>query len=219
MPRHKTGVAIARKVEKNGKTIKVWYARVEYVDESGKRKRAERKPEFNTKTSAREKARLMLAELDRDTNTFDASTMTFADLANHYQQTYLVEPEYRDGRKIAGLRSKYDFEKRLEPLKAFFGKKKLRSITHGDLERYKTHRLKTPVIVGRNTRGTKKEGKPQTRPRSIATVHRELSFMRRILNVALSSGWLLRNPFEQGEPLIKPGDEKPRERIISRDEE
>lgn len=219
MPRHKTGVAIARKVEKNGKAVKIWYARVEYVDEAGKRKRAERKPEFNTKTSARERARQMLSELDRDTNTFDASTMTFADLASYYQQTYLVEPEYRDGRKIAGLRSKYDFEKRLEPLKAFFGKKKLRSITHGDLERYKTHRLKTPVVVGRNTRGTKKEGKPQTRPRSIATVHRELSFMRRILNVALSSGWILRNPFEQGEPLIKPGDEKPRERILSRDEE
>ena len=93
--------------------------------------------------------------------------------------------EYRDGRKIAGLRSKYDFEHRLKPLEDFFGKKKLRSLTHGDLQRYKTQRLKTPVISGRNTRKTKEEGKPKSRPRSIATVHRELSFMRRILNVAV----------------------------------
>lgn len=145
--------------------------------------------------------------------------MTFADLADYYQRTYLIDPEYRDGRKIAGLRSKYDFEHRLKALKDFFGKKKLRAITHGELSRYKTHRLKTPVVVGRNTRGTEKEGNPQTRPRSIATVHRELSFLRRILNVALSSEWILRNPFEQGEPLIKPGDEKPREKIISPEEE
>jgi hypothetical protein len=70
----------------------------------------------------------------------------------------------------------------------------------------------------RNTRKTKEEGKPKSRPRSIATVHRELSFMRRILNVAVANGWIMRNPFTQGESLIRPGDESPRERIISRDE-
>jgi hypothetical protein len=46
----------------------------------------------------------------------------------------------------------------------------------------------------RNTRKTKEEGKPKSRPRSIATVHRELSFMRRILNVAVANGWIMRNP-------------------------
>ena len=63
MPRHKTGCAITRSFEKNGRTHKSWFARIEYVDETGIRKRVERKPEFNTKTSAREKARQMLAEL------------------------------------------------------------------------------------------------------------------------------------------------------------
>jgi len=43
--------------------------------------------------------------------------------------------------------------------------------------------------------------------------------MRRILNVAVSHGWLLRNPFDAGESLIKPGDETPRERILTREEE
>ena len=137
MARHKTGVAIARKVEKNGKTHKVWFARIEFVDESGIRKRVERRPEFNTKTSAREKARHMLAELDGNNKVFDATSMTFAQLADYYQQTYLIEPQYREGRKIAGLRSKYDFEKRLIPLKEYFDGAKLRSITHGDLQKYK----------------------------------------------------------------------------------
>jgi integrase len=219
MPRHKTGGAVLRGIRKGKKTLKVWYARIQFYDDAGKRKQIERKPAYNSESSAREKARELLAEFDTNHKAFDAPTMTFGDLADYYQATYLVDAEYRDGRKIAGLRSRYDFEHRLKPLRDFFGKKKLRSLTHGDLHRYKTQRLKTPVIAGRNTRGTKTKGKPKSRPRSIATVHRELSFMRRILNVAVANGWILRNPFEQGEPLIKPGDEKPRERIISREEE
>ncbi len=39
--------------------------------------------------------------------------------------------------------------------------------------------------------------------------------MRRILNAALSSSWIYCNPFEQGEPLIRRGEEKPRERIFN----
>ena len=35
----------------------------------------------------------------------------------------------------------------------------------------------------------------------------------------MANGWILRNPFTQGESLIRPGDESPRQRILSRDEE
>jgi integrase len=170
-------------------------------------------------TSARDKARKMLADLDKDRRTFDAVAVTFTQLADYYQQTFLIDPEYRDDRKIAGLRSKYTREKQLVVLKAYFGKRFLRSIGYQDLASYKAHRLKTPIVVGRNTRGTNSAGNPQERERSIASVHRELSFLRRILNVAVSNGWILRNPFEMGDSLIRPGDEKPRERIISKAEE
>jgi integrase len=37
--------------------------------------------------------------------------------------------------------------------------------------------------------------------------------------VAARNGWILRNPFIGGKSLITPGDEKPRERIITREEE
>jgi integrase len=145
--------------------------------------------------------------------------MTFDTLADYYEKTYLIEPEYVDGRKVAGLRSAYDYRHRLKVLREFFGKRKLRSITHGDLERFKAARLKSPAIIGRNTRKTKVKGNPKARQRSIATVHRELSLLRRVLTVAVRSGWILKNPFEMGDSLIRPGDEKPRERIVSKEEE
>jgi integrase len=220
MPRHKTGCAIARKTKKGERTLNIWYARIQYTDEVGRRKQSERKPLYNTKTAAKELAKEMLRELEGEgVASLDAATMTFDDLADFYQQHYLQEPEYVDGVKVSGLRSKYDYELRLRPLREFFGKKKLRSITHGDLERFKSARLKTPTVVGKNTRGTKSKGKPIERKRSIGTVHRELSFMRRVLNVAVGQGWILKNPFSMGKSLINPGDEKPRERILSKEEE
>ncbi len=55
--------------------------------------------------------------------------------------------------------------------------------------------------------------------RSITTVNRELGLLRRVFNVALSNGWIKHNPFSRGDSLINPGDEKKRERIITREEE
>ena len=218
MPRPKQGAAIAKWKTVNGKRVKHWYACVSYTDDTGKRQQWTERA--MNKTAARSRAAEMLAELaDETPASIQGRDMTFAQLVDYYKETYLLDPEYRDGRKIAGLRSKYDYQKRLKPLREFFDRKKLRSITHGDLQRYRTHRLKVPVILGRNTKGTDKKGKPREKPRSIATVHRELSLMRRILNIAVSNSWIVRNPFHQGESLIKPGEETPRERIISREEE
>ena len=218
MARPKQGAAIGKWKTVNGKRVKHWYACVSYTDDAGKRQQWTERA--MNKTAARTRAAEMLAELaDETPASLHGRDMTFAQLVDYYKETYLLDPEYRDGRKIAGLRSKYDYQKRLKPLREFFDRKKLRSITHGDLQRYRTHRLKVPVILGRNTKGTDKKGKPREKPRSIATVHRELSLMRRILNIAVSNSWIVRNPFQQGESLIRPGEETPRERIISREEE
>lgn len=123
MPRHKTGGAIIRSIKKGKKTKKIWYARIQFFDDDGKRKQRHRKPDYNSESSARSKAREMLAELDNNPKSFDVPEMTFNHLADFYETTYLVEPEYRDGKKVAGLRSKYDCEKRLKVLREFFGKK------------------------------------------------------------------------------------------------
>src|SRR5713101_3277568 len=103
--------------QKGGKNVKLWYGRVQYTDEGGKRKQIHGKPEFNTKTSAKEKAREMLNDLDKGGQPFlDGTAMSFEELADYYEQTFLIEPVYIDGRKVLGLRSRYDFSKRLKPL-------------------------------------------------------------------------------------------------------
>jgi integrase len=43
--------------------------------------------------------------------------------------------------------------------------------------------------------------------------------LRRILNIAVREGWLLKNPFNCGDSLIRAADEIKRERILSREEE
>ena len=55
--------------------------------------------------------------------------------------------------------------------------------------------------------------------RSVTTVNRELAYLRRIFNVAVQNGWVLRNPFKCGDALILTSCEKRRERILTPEEE
>jgi integrase len=180
------------------------FARVTFVDEKGERREIERRAK--NRSDAKEIIKEVLRDLDDHGETLiDATNLTFAELADHYEKNYLIEPEYIDGRKVAGLRSAYDLGLLLKVLREYFGKSKVRLITYGDLKRFKAERLKTK---------TKRGGQ-----RSITTMNRELQLLRRLLNVAYSNGWIKRNPFSMGDALITPGDEKKRERILTRDEE
>jgi len=87
MPRHKTGGAIYRMIQKGKKTKKIWSARIQFFDDYGKRKQVIRKPEYNSEGSARAKAREMLAEHDNNPRSFDAPDMTFNHLADFYETT------------------------------------------------------------------------------------------------------------------------------------
>jgi integrase len=181
-----------------------WYARFDYLDECGKRRTVRRRAK--DKTGAKELLHDLLKRYkDFGQRSFDGDRMTFNDLAKFYEETFLIEPQYVNDRKIAGVRDWYNARRLLAVLKEHFGKRKLNTITHGDLQRYRILRLKTPTL--------------HDKQRSIATVNRELSLLRRVLNVAKRNRWVIENPFQLGEPLIRPGDEKPRERIISREEE
>ncbi len=219
MARQKTGAAIQKWKIRGGKRVKQWYACIHYW-ENDERKQWTKRPKDNTKTAARQLAKQMLAEVEgQGQRAIDAANMTFADLADFYQETYLIDPEYVDGRKVAGYRGKYVLGINLKILRSYFKNQKIKEITHGDIKKFKAVRLKTPVIFGKNTRGTEAPGNVTSRQRSIATVHKELSLLRRILNVAVANAWLVKNPFERGDSLINPGDEKPRERILTKEEE
>jgi integrase len=181
------------------------YARVTYTDQNGKRKDIKRKAV--SRTHARSLAKEMIAELEqRGDQALNSARMTFAQLALHYIDHYLVPPQYVHGRKVRGLRSYKENQRIARMLSAHFGKKLVREITHGDLLRFKTRRLDTPV------RGDEQ--------RSIATVNRELTVLQRMFTVAFREGWVSRHPFTAGgETLISSSDERRRERILSRDEE
>lgn len=200
MPRERKGAVINR-----GKTI---YARVRYVDDFGKTKSIERKAE--NRTNAKVILKNLLRELDeKGEKGIEAQSLTFRQLAEDYKSRKLIPAEYHGNgnniTKIAGLKSWKTPQGWLNTLIDHFGSKKVRSITHADIEDYKFKRLNK--ITVRETQ------------RAIASVNRELELLRAILRFAVRQRWLSHSPFELGEPLISKADEIKRERILTFDEE
>jgi integrase len=204
MARERTGSIIKRKPRKKGDNI-TWWARVTYTDPvTGKRHDRQRKAE--NKAHAKELMHALLAELDTtDGRTLANEQKTFNDLADYYAENYLRPAQYVDGRKVAGMRSLATVQVQLKTLRVYFGNRRLRSLTHGDVRTFRAERFKTPTRTGSQ--------------RAIASVNRELALLRRMLNVAQREGWIARNPFNVGDTLISLADERKRERIITRAEE
>jgi integrase len=181
-----------------------WFARFDYTDESGRRRNVKRRAE--NKTHAKELLKQLVRQFeDRGPRLLETDKMTFGDLAAYYEKNFLIPAEYVDGRKVAGLRALPTAETFVKALKAHFASRRLRTITHGDLQRYRALRLKTKTV--------------RKKQRSIASVNREMSMLRRMFGVAEREGWIIKNPFSMGEPLITPADERKRERIITKEEE
>lgn len=197
------------------------FARVGHTDDQGKRHDVVRAAE--SRTHARELIRDILRDLeDRGSKALDASRMTFADLTTYFEKHYLKPAEYVDGRKIEGVRSLIPAQAAVNALKRYFGKRRLQSLSYGDIRTYRAARLKdaTRGDIARHNRELARDAKAELKvTRTIAAVNRELSKLRRMLNIALREGWLRSNPFSAGESLISMADERKRERILTRDEE
>lgn len=222
----RTGSILERTVERTDKAgkkkkKKEIFARVTFLDSTGKRKDKLRRAE--SRTHARELIQEMLREINEyGEDALDNNDKTFAELADHYDTQYLTAAEYVDGKKVSGLRSLASPKGFLETLRARFGKRQLRSITYGDLRAFRMARLKTPTRgdIARHKCELKKDSKAEIRcTRTIASVNRELALLRRMLNVALQEGWLRRNPMQGGDSLISVAAEHKRERIINLKEE
>jgi integrase len=182
-----------------------WSARITFTDEvTGKRRNLVRSA--RTKAEAREIVERLTRELDAsDGRSAEHERATFEQLADYYASHYVRQAEYRDGRKVAGLRSVDSTRSRLRILKEHFGKRRIRTITHGDLMAFRGERLAQRTVRGRD--------------RTITTVNRELMVLRRMFNVAEREGWIVRNPFAKGDKLISQADERKRERILTAEEE
>jgi len=194
-------------VEKRGKI----YARTTFVGLDGKRHAIWRAGK--NRTAAKQNLQKALDELKNDEGAITHAKKTFADLAAWYEARYLVEPVYREGRIIKGRRSYKSEKYLLRAIVAELGGYKLRSITHGELEKYKDKRLHAPIVI------THKDKTVTKRVRTIATVNRELMVIRAMLRRAQKEGWLLRSPFEEHDSLIRMADERRRERTLSYEEE
>jgi integrase len=183
---------------------KKWVARVTYTDASGKRRNVKRY--CQTKTDAKRECDRIIREIEeRGPKNFDAGRMRFRELAEKYAEAKLIEPVYVDGRKVAGMRSLYSAKLYTQTLVEYFGNRRVKDITHADLETYKMARLKVETRSGKQ--------------RTIASVNRELEQMRTILNFAVRQGVIAVSPFKQGEQLIERSAENSRDRVLSFNEE
>ena len=127
-------------VERGGKL----YARVQFTDENGKRHDLWRKVE--NRREARQVTRQLLKQVENSTpKQLDSANMTFEELAGHYITNYLQEAVYVGERKVSGVRGVSEALAEVKPVIAYFGRRKLRSITYGDLRTYKQTRLSTPT--------------------------------------------------------------------------
>jgi integrase len=184
----------------------VWTARVQFIDPlSGERKDIRRTAA--TKAEACDlRDQILRTMKSTGGDQFAAKEKkTFAELADHYEQTYAIPPEYVDKRRVAGMRAWRTIRGLVKILRAEFCVRQIRSIGYGDVVALKRNLLKSPTVAGKQ--------------RSIAYVNRVLSTLRRVLNIAQREGWIDRNPFGSGDSLISVADERKRTRILSRDEE
>ncbi|MGH9838050.1 MAG: tyrosine-type recombinase/integrase [Blastocatellia bacterium] len=197
MPRPRTGGA----VERDGRL----YARVTWRDPlTGKHRARERRVK-----SAEELPRL-IRQLENELELggqemVDGAKMTFRYVAEKYAVEHHKPAKIVGGRKVEGLRALDQPKQFLKTLVLHFGGMKIQAIRYVNLREFKQKRLATPTLRGED--------------RAIASVNRELEEMRKVLKFALQQGWIARNPFNDGRPLINKSDEVERMRILSVEEE
>ena len=215
--------------KKDSKGNLVWYARIVRTMPDGTKKQYTRKGD--DKTDARKKLRELEDKFDDFGNKgIEGEKLTFRELAKIYKKRHLVEAKYIDNsdgrRRISGLKNVTGPKRFLETLIFHLGNIRLKDFTHSDIENFKHQRLEQPVIHEKVIR--KKDAKTKLvttetikteKPRKISGVNRELEQLRAVLRFAVRQGWLIRSPFDAGQPVISKADENRRERTLSFDEE
>jgi integrase len=178
------------------------YARVRFKDENGKQRDLWRVAV--SKSDARKKLKGLLKDSEQlSAKELDSANMTFEQLADYYIKNYLQEAVYVGDKKVSGVRGVEPAMYAVKPLIEYFGSRKIKTITYGDIRTYKQARFTNPTKHGTQ--------------RSIAAVNKELGKLKRMFNIAVREQWLNRSPFDNGESLID--GEVHRNRILTMAEE
>lgn len=99
---------------------KRWFARLTYTDVTGQRRNVKRRA--TNKMAAKEALKQLIRDLeDHGERSLESAQLTFTELAAYYAEGYLKPAEYREGRKISGLRSVRYCELYLRTLKEYSG--------------------------------------------------------------------------------------------------
>ena len=218
MARERTGFVVQKK---NKKTDEIeFFARIQYTDDNtGKRRELMRKAK--DEDDAQKITKRLVKKLENaGQSSIEGDRMKFSQLAAEYKERRLIQAQYHDNRKVAGLRSWKAPQGFLATLVAHFGGKRIGTIRHDDIEQFKLKRLNQPVVREKKIKqaGNVEIVKTKT-TRALASVNRELELMRAVMRFAFRQGWIVRSPFETGSPLISKADETRRERVLTHDEE
>lgn len=190
-------------ISENTKTG-IWTARVCYKNTNGKRTAIQRTAD--NKTDAKKLLKQLLEKLDAGgRKAIDAEKLTFNDLADYYEKHYAKPAKFIDDRKVEGMRNVSRVKGFVKLFREYFGKMKIKQIGYEEIVAFRSYRLSIPTHYKTT--------------RNIATMNRELSNLRRIFNIAIRQGWLMRNPVNMGEPLIDRSAERRRTRVLSLEEE
>jgi integrase len=191
---------------KRGKRTE-YLARLTYYDKTGNRKGVSKSAATHL-DAKRELQDLIDQHVAGGAEVLEARNMTFAALAQHCKETRYCEAFYdQQGRKLYGVREPKKFASMINRLVSSLGHLKLTDITVSHLQQYRRKRLST-----RTNRGTYTD---------VATVNRELSTCRAMLNDAVVNDWLVRSPFvkaKKGE-LIAVAHEAKRQIVLTSENE
>lgn len=194
------------------------FVRIDFTDSKGNQRKLKRLVASGKRSDARAMLKNLLSELEEKGEAiYQAHRMTFTELACWYREQYLHPPQYRDGRKVSGLRSYKDNDRRLRILEAHFGETRIRSITYAVIEAFRNERLMMPT--SREISRAERLKIAPVNDRSIADVNRALAVLKHVLTLAVREGWLSENPFSRGTVLIDTASERQRTRILSTEEE
>ncbi len=142
------------------------------------------------------------AKIFQAKGTLQNEDLTFAAYVEMKKKTHLKEAVINNGKRVSGLKG---FDAHgiyyLNPLVEKFGKAKIRLITAHEIDVYRNERLDDKKDSGKTYKGT---------TRTIATVNRELSLLRKIFNLALQDRVINFTP----KFSISMADENSRERIL-----
>lgn len=191
---------------KRGKRTE-YYARLTYYDQTGKRKGVSKSAATHWEAK-KELQDLIDQHVAGGSEVLEARNMTFAALAQHCKDTRYCEAFYDEqGRKLYGVREPKKFASMINRLVSSLGHLKLSDITVSHLQQYRRKRLSTKTSRGTYT--------------DVATVNRELSTCRAMLNDAVINDWLVRSPFSKAKrgELIAVAHEAKRQVVLSSENE